>query len=68
MEHFIIVEHISYSTGTSRISWSTTYVSRSSGDIFREVNHVMALLRQLRRYCSRQVLQILINSKSLLLV
>ena len=45
------------------ISWSTKDVSRNSGDIFREVNHVMALLRQLRRYSSRQVLQILINSK-----
>ena len=45
------------------ISWSTKDVSRNSGDIFREVNHVMALLRQLRRCSSRQVLQILINSK-----
>ena len=45
------------------ISWSTKDVSRNSDDIFREVNHVMALLRQLRRCSSRQVLQILINSK-----
>ena len=45
------------------ISWSTKDVSRNSGDIFREVSHVMALLRQLRRCSSRQVLQILINSK-----
>ena len=42
------------------ISWSIKNVSRNSGDIFREVNHVMALLRQLRRCSSRQVLQILI--------
>ena len=45
------------------ISWSTKDVSKNYGDIFREVNHVMALLRQLRRCSSRQVLQILINSK-----
>ena len=45
------------------ISWSTKDVSRNYGDIFREVNHAMALLRQLRRCSSRQVLQILINIK-----
>ena len=43
------------------ISWSTKDVSRNSGDIFREVNHVIALLRQLRRCSSRQVLQIVNN-------
>ena len=45
------------------ISWSTKDDSRNFGDIFREVNHVMALLRQLQRCSSRQVLQILINNK-----
>ena len=56
VEHFQIVEHISYSTGTSRdfVKHKRLDVGRDSGHIFREINHMIALLRrrQLQR-CSQ---------------